>query len=212
MDSVEFIQYFREEAMDFELPPLWSDDLILRYLDEAQNRFCRETEGIEDSSSPLCTIPVAAGQALVQLDPRILKLREAVVAESGRSLTLRSVESTHGDGRPHDGEPRALVIGLGQGKARLTPVPTEPVTLQLSVFRMPLNPIKQLGDTTEVDDRYIPTLLLFALYRAYTRPDPDTADRARAEQFLQIFLAECAAAKREQGRVRKPNGVAMFSW
>ena len=48
MDGAGFITLFREETMDQAEGQLWSDELILRYFDEAQIAFCRQTEGIPD--------------------------------------------------------------------------------------------------------------------------------------------------------------------
>ena len=61
MDGASFIQRFREETFDESDPPLWSDGLILRYLDEAQTEFCRSTEGLEDSTSTIGRLVVPAG-------------------------------------------------------------------------------------------------------------------------------------------------------
>lgn len=53
MNGGEFIERFRQDMTDEETPPLWSDALILRYLTDTQEDFCRLTEGIPDSMSDL---------------------------------------------------------------------------------------------------------------------------------------------------------------
>ncbi len=221
MNGAAFIKAFREETVDEAQPPLWSDPLILRYLDEAQTTFCQMTEGIEDSLSSVCTVVQAEGEAQVRLSSKIQKLRAASVDYSGqpghaRTLELMSLEEARQNGVPlvstARGMPRALIQGLGKGYAQLYPAPAQDITLRLDVFRLPLKPIDSPASVLEVPDKHAPALMLYALYRAYSRPDPDTMDRTRADYFHERFVTACDTARREQGRARKPNGATQFSW
>lgn len=211
MDGATFIRRFREETADEAQPYLWSDALILRYLDEAQTEFCRRTEGIEDSGSRVCSVAVPAGASAVALNPKIRKVRSAHLVGYPYPLEIASIEGTR-YAPTSTGTPHTLILGLGSGKARLYPTPTTDVVLHLDVFRLPLNAIEANGDETEIDDAYAPALMYGALYRAYSRPDADTMDRTKAEYFRGVFADECARAMREQGRARKPNGATLFSW
>ena len=92
------------------------------------------------------------------------------------------------------------------------PAAERDVVLKLDVMRLPLAPIESSGDEVEVDAMYDGTLMHYALYRAYSRPDPDSMDRVRADYFLQAFERACAMANREQGRARKGGGKTLFSW
>lgn len=212
MDGATFIKRFREETVDEAQPYLWSDALILRYLDEAQTDFCRRTEGIEDSASSVCSVAVPAGTAVVKLDPKIRKVRAARLAGHTLPLDITSVEEARQNNATASGAPRTLVLGLGGGKALLAPTPATSVVLHLDVFRLPLTSIEAPGDETEVDDMHASALMYGALFRAYSRPDVETMDRTKAEYFRQLFADECARAAREQGRARKPNGATQFSW
>ena len=85
MDGASFITLFREETMDQAEGQLWSDELILRYFDEAQIAFCRQTEGIPDRM----LVTAAAGSDRVRLSPKILKVRAArLVAQADLLLQL----------------------------------------------------------------------------------------------------------------------------
>ena len=198
--------------MDEQLPYLWSDTLILRYLDEAQIEFCRRTEGIEDSTSSICTLSVPAGADSVTVSPKILKVRSATVADTGRSLEISSIEAERGQPRVPAGDPRTIVLKLNALKAQLLPAPSRDIVVGLDVMRLPLNRVESPLDETEVDDMHSVALMHCALYRAYSRPDPETMDRTRADFFLQAFERECARASREQGRARKGGGTTSFSW
>lgn len=212
MDGATFIKRFREETVDEAQPYLWSDALILRYLDEVQTDFCRRTEGIEDSVSSVCSVAVPAGTAVVRLNPKIRKVRAARLAGYAWPLDITSVEEARQNNATASGVPRTLVLGLGGGKALLAPTPATSVVLHLDVFRLPLTSIEAPGDETEVDDMHASTLMYGALFRAYSRPDVETMDRTKAEYFRQLFADECTRAAREQGRARKPNGATQFSW
>ena len=198
--------------MDEQLPYLWSDTLILRYLDEAQIEFCRRTEGIEDSTSSICTLSVPAGADSVAISPKILKVRSATIADTGRALEISSIEAERGSFRLFAGDPRTIVLKLNALKAQLLPAPSRDIVVGLDVMRLPLNRVESPLDETEVDDMHSVALMHYALYRAYSRPDPETMDRTRADFFLQAFERECARASREQGRARKGGGTTSFSW
>ena len=212
MDGATFIKRFREETMDEQLPYLWSDSLILRYLDEAQTEFCRRTEGIEDSTSSICTINVPAGADSAAVSPKILKVRSVTIADTGRALEISSIEAERGHARLPAGEPHTIILKLNARKALIMPAAERNVVLKLDVMRLPLTPIESPGDEVEVDAMYDGTLMHYALYRAYSRPDPDSMDRVRADYFLQAFERACAMANREQGRARNGGGRTLFSW
>lgn len=209
MDGRTFIGQFREETMDEAEGHLWSDQLILRYFSEAQIAFCRQTEGIPDR----LVVPVAAQSSVLRLDPRILKIRSATLESRPQErLTIQSVEEAGPVDDSAPGIPRFIVTGLNKGRAEVRPAPSEDVRVVLDVFRLPKQDISGPDDECEVDDLHVPTLMHYALYRAYSRPDPDTMDRVRSQYFREQFDAACVRATREQGRARKPNHVTIFSW
>lgn len=204
MDAATVVGHFRDEVVDTEQPYLWSDALVLRYLNEAQIQLCRDTEGIEGVMS----LQVPAGQAQVTLDRRILKIRAARLPD--RSVSVLSPEET-ADWRPSTGVPRALIV-RSRTKVEVWPVPTEDTVITLDVFRLPLNPVEDPSDELEVDEIHETGLLHFMMYRAYARPDADTMDRTKSEFFRNEFALYCAKAQKEQGRRRHSAGATMFSW
>jgi hypothetical protein len=209
MDGEAFIEIFREEARDLETPPLWRDELVLRYLHEAQIEFCQLTEGIEDSTSAVCSLAVPEGTPVVALSSKIRKIRAATLAAIDRPLTVLSVEEARREGislaSVHTGVPRVLITGVGPAAAQLYPIPAVDVTIRLDVFRLPLKPIADPSDRLELDDSYVSVLMSGVLYRAYRRPDPDTTNLKLSESYQGLFRSECAAAKAAQGRLRNPS-------
>ncbi len=113
MSTTELLALFRSEVFDLELPYLWSDDLVYRYIDDAQKQFCRDTNGIADSRS--YTVSVVPGTEWYTYDTKILKIRDAIVRSTGLDMPIIAVEKMAENHMRFDGNvgtPRALVSGL----------------------------------------------------------------------------------------------------
>ena len=147
MNSTEILEVFRDEMQDVETPYLWSDLAVYRYLDDAQKMFCRLTEGIEDSSTPaVCRLAITAGTDWCPLSPKILKVREAVNAATGRPYGIMNMEKASLSGVHFNGNPGPLklfVTGLEKGKLRAWPVPAEDSVVELRVFRLRAAPMDE---------------------------------------------------------------------
>jgi len=214
MNSTELLATFREETTDNVAPYFWSDALIYRYLNDAQEMFCRLTEGIEDSSiADICRLNIVAGTDWYPLSKKILKVRGVVNSTSGRPYELLSAEIAAKMGVMFNGAPgpaRRLVQGLEKGKLRAWPMPNENDTVEIRVFRLPLTKIDGDDQDLEVDEQHHLALLLWAKHRAYGVEDADVFDRRKSNEYEEKFRAYCAAAKTEQGRARHDAGNVMY--
>lgn len=216
MDGAAFITQFRQETADEVAPYLWSDELILRYLDEAQRELCRLTDGIADSVSSVCTVKVKS--ALVRVSPLIKKIRAATLVDLERPLSIYSVEEARRGRVPltssSTGVPLAIITGVGTGNAQVYPAPTpgQEWTVHLDVLRYPLTRIETSGDELELGDEHVPALMHYALHRAYARPDADTYDKRRSDEELALFRGACREVQVEQSLKRTKSGVTQFSW
>lgn len=215
MNSTELIETFREEMNDTQLPHLWSDPLLFRYLNEAQELFCRRTEGIEDSSTPsVCRVAVVADTDWYPISEKILKVREAVDVATGRTIDLMNMEKASLKGVRFDGRPGPLklfVTGLEKHKLRAWPMPGRPAAVELRVFRLPLVQITDDGDQPlEIDEQHHLALLLWVKHKAYGKEDAETFDRRKSDEYESRFYAYCATAIKEQGRARRNAGTVMY--
>ena len=214
MNSTELLETFREEMNDVETPHLWSDALIYRYINEAQEMFCRKTEGIEDSSSPLCRLEIEEGTDWYLLSRKILKVREAVDTRTGRPYEIMNMEKASTKGVLFNGNPGPLklfVTGLEKSKLRAWPVPSVATTVELRVFRLPLETITDDGDQElEIDEQHHLALLMWVKHRAYGKEDAETFDRRKSDEFEMRFYAYCAEAFKEQGRARRSVGTVIY--
>lgn len=217
MLTSDIVQQFRFEMADNKTPYLWSDQELYPFLDDAQNRFTRETDGIPDSRTVSVTqLAVTPSTDWYTTDPSILNIRSCYRADTGREIKLltadQAMERRLQFLASKSGNVRFLVLGLDQHDARVWPFPNETVTLNLSVFRMPLTVITDAGtQTPEIDAQHHTYLLLWMKYRAYNKQDTETYDRLKAAEMKSDFLAYCAKAKMEQGRARRAQGTVAYA-
>lgn len=215
MNSTEIVDLFREEMADTESPYLWGDTLLYRYLDDAQKMFCRRTEGIEDASTVEVTrLEIEAGVEWYATDKRILKVRKAFDTATGRELPVVNMETAGKQGIRFDGAPgplKALVAGLEKNKLRAWPKPNVASTVDLAVFRLPLEAITDDGDQElEIDEQHHAALLLWMKHRAYNKEDAETFNRRKSDEYEARFYAYCAEARKEQERARRVNGTVIY--
>lgn len=215
MNSTELLEAFRDEMVDTEAPYLWSDAAIYRYLDDAQKMFCRLTEGVEDSrTTALTQLAVTPGTEWLTLSPLILKVRTALRADNGREVSIIPIEKAQDLGIRFNGQAgpvKHLVAGMEKRALRLWPVPNETVTLNLSVFRLPLQKITDAGDQElEIDEQHHEALLFWMKHKAYDKQDAETFDRRKSDEFEARFRVYCTAALKEQERARRDNGTVIY--
>lgn len=213
MTADDLLAAFRDDVVDATAPYLWSDAEALRYLDEAQQLFCRQTGGLGDASSPAVTeAAFAAGDSWISLHPAILKTRAAWLAADGRPLQLVNYEDLAQRGLRLDGQRgplRALVLGLEPRRARLYPTPDADGTLQLVVDRLPLG-LPSDGAALEIDAQHHTGLLLWMKACAYAKQDAETFDQARASDYAGRFHAYCTQATFERERAMHKTRVVAY--
>lgn len=215
MDSSELLKVFREEMRDEDAGYLWSDAAIYRYMDDAQKMFCRLTEGIEDSTTEaICRLSVEAGTDWYPVSTKILKVREAVDTATGRPYSVLNMEKASVHGVHFNGNPGPLklfVTGLEKHKLRAYPMPATDTTVELRVFRLPLETITDAGGQEfEIDEQHHEALLLWMKHRAYDKQDAETYNKGSSQEFEAKFRMYCANALKEQERARRNSGTVIY--
>lgn len=215
MDGAALLAIFRKEVRDEATPHLWSDEEIISYATHAQEMFCRLGGGIADSTSAITVVPVVAGDDFSPISPRILKIRAAYNAATGRDIQLLNYEDLQmgGFGGQYDygqyvsnfrldstpGEVTGLVEGMEPNKVRWVRIPLEDLTVKLIVYRLPLDDVDESTEL-EIDVHHQRYLLHWMKYLAHQKQDAETYDRGRAEQFRNEFEMYCDRAKAERER------------
>lgn len=208
----DLLNLFRLEMADKAAPYLWTNDFVIGAIDDAQKQFARLTDGIPDSTtSAVVNLVVTTPYTdVLPLSTRILKIRSARRADTGKAVEVLNLEDMPTRGMFFDNVPgtlRALIVGMDDGFVRLWPFPAAALTIKLSVFRLPL------ADITDDEPLEIPTqhhrhLLLWVKHLAYSVHDAETFDKTKAAEFKTAFEAYCFGAKTDQTRARhKPRTV-----
>ena len=215
MTSDELFDAFREDVSDLASPHLWSDSEVYRYMNDSYVMFVRLTGGVPDSTSPLTQIPVYTGEANAEISPLILRIRDAQLVSLGRPLKIINhtdlpLVSLPDYGTIRDvylnnlsGEVRYMLIGQQRGLVTWIQVPAEDDTVQLSVYRLPLErivgPEQEFSDIGEEHHEH---LLLWMKARAYGKQDAETFDKGRRDEYKAAFTEYCSMAKAEWERAK----------
>lgn len=206
---------------------LWSDDTLIRYLNDGYRRFCRQTLIIRDSSTVGVTqVRLREGQNIYDLHPKVLAVRSARYDTDNIDLCVASHYAIAAQYRfdgsltfdvntfrvDETGRPRAWALDesfrMDEALAcrlRVYPVPTaaeEGKIVYLRTHRLPLNDLslENLSATLEIPADYHETLLDWAAYRALSSIDVDGSSAGNAAAFKASFEAEIDDVKKEINR------------
>lgn len=210
MTPTDLLGFFRQEVFDLQAPYLWSDVLILSYIDEAQKQFCRDTWGIPDARSFKITVK-DDGTEWYTIDPRILKIRNATRSDNGRKVELIASEKADAYGVRFDGKRgplRGFVTGLENNTLRTYPISNENIVVNLSVFRLP----EDVGasDDLEIELQHQRGLLHWVKHLAYDVQDTETYDKQASDKYKAKHRELCDKVIREQSRAGHEAGTVVY--
>lgn len=204
MDRRALIASFRVLAGDHGTPPLWDDEVITQYLNEAERRATRAASLLFDRSTvSVCKIPLVVSQREYRLHPKVWDVLSASLEKPGSNGVRKPVHRATGadmtwsiNNRPNlSGWADAFeVAGEADGSEargatlRLDRKPDLPgAFLYLEVQRFPLYELEDDGDEPEIGARHHPYLVDWALYRAYSTRDIEGSAAQRAETHKKRF-------------------------
>lgn len=182
----------------------WSDDTLVRYIDQAQRRFARRARVIRDNRTPACCqFTTVSGQDNYALHPAVLSVMsvkmagdKADIVKAGHANfdTYRTPDSYYFDpsalaglapGKPvaYDTDETLLADDYGSTSAinlRLFPVPSSDyagIVGTMRVIRLPLNRLTadNLDAVPEIPEDHHLNMLDWAGYLALRSPDLDVA-------------------------------------
>lgn len=212
MTPTQALAKFREDMADQVEPYLWSDARVFDYIADAEDMWCRLTDGIADATTDEATlIETEAGTDWYDTHPSVMLIRAVQNDSTGEPLRVINHEDMPTSGIRFDGRtgvPRALVWGIEDNKVRVWPVPDSTVLIRLTVFRRPLSRTKPTAEFA-IPAQYHERLLHWVKHLAYLKQDAETLDSKKAELEGITFRTYCEQAKTEQRRKRhKPRAVA----
>lgn len=205
MDSTGLVSLFRKDMSDEASPPLWSDDEVFGYADDAQKMFARLTGGIADSTSALTFIGFDINQADFILDSRILKVRKAYRVSDGSPLAVVNYENMEKECVRFDGKKgplRTIVIGADEKVAYLLPIPSIADAAQLLVDRLPLSTLTEADEPQdlEIAEQHHRHMLEWMKSLAYQKQDAETFDKSKSTEFENKFRAYCEMSRIEKDK------------
>lgn len=204
MTLADLIDDFREESHDLGDPPFWSVSRLARLASEGQREACRRGDLLIDSTGPMCSASVTAGDPIVTLDPRALEVKRIRLASRGFQLcpvTTSQMDECALTWEQDSGDPTNFVTDYQTGAIRLYPIPVADDELSLTVRRLPLVDMVNDDDEPEIRIEAQPALVQWMLYRAYSKQDADTFDPNKAARALAEFEREFgrkSSARNEQ--------------
>lgn len=221
---------------------LWSDETLVRYINDAMQRFARRTLLLRDASTPeVVEVTLAAGVATYDLHESVLAVVSASYEDEvvdlqrvGRALltTYQPTDPPWFDPNAVSeltpGKPRAfatdetLVVDTKGGvHMRVWPTPSaseDGTTIFLKVARLPLAPfdVNKTTDECELPDPYVLDMLAWAAYRAFSNSDIDGHSAAADKHEARFEKAVAEVLKDIRRKMRAPVGWAFgqggFSW
>lgn len=209
MTPKELYARFRSDVVDAVEPFLWTKDEVWGYMDDAQKKLCRLTDGIRDASSEAAEADIVTGEAFVDLHPAVMFVRTAALGSTGRDLRIFSYEEFLRGECPWStahlnlsGPVRGAIIGMEEQKLRLDRIPQVDDTLALVVERLPLVPLisSDIPDEFEVREEHHLALLMWMKHLAFSKQDTETYNNVMAEKMELAFRAYCAEALIEKKR------------
>lgn len=207
MTDKDLLDLYRSQTRDVEEPYLWSPKEVLAYMDDAQNMFCRLTDGISDGTTPsVVRLVITPNIKSVALHPSILKIRSAILESSGDPVSILNNEDMAARNMRWDGRTgplKALIEGVEENSIRPWPLPNFTDTVLLTVFRRPLRCINKIESRElEIGAHHHQHLLKWMEYRGYSKQDAQTLDKQRAQTAKTEFEDYCAMVKKEQENKR----------
>lgn len=193
----QLIERARDELNDAQTPYLWSDAVLTALFNEAVFEANRRIRCIVDTGSQdVCHIALTAGQSEYSLHPSVIAVRRAALASRRSDPLLRTTQATmdlnYSDWRERRGEPRCFVRSTARGVVFVSPVPNADDTLELEVWRDPLDiELMEVG-TDSPSDAGIPAahhqkLVHWVCFRAFMRHDTETEMPQMASMHLDMF-------------------------
>lgn len=178
------------------MPPFWSDDEIVGYLNEAVQEACERAKLIEDrSSSDVCTLQLQPGTGIYALHSSVLQVKRLTL--DGHLLHETSVEELDCEdaGWEHrSGKPRCYVFDPASGaqppRLRFVAIPTMVGNVAMTVYRGALEPLRStlLTRIPEVPTRFHERLMDWMYHRAYMKQDAEVFNPQKSADSLALFV------------------------
>lgn len=219
LETEDLFALIRSELSDPEYPgsgddsdSLWTNEEIAQYLDEAQREFASATLCLPDATT-FTGITVTAGDPWVVIDPRIVEIRYATLVTAKREVeptTLVTIKRENTNWSDNTGTPAAIITDIEAGKGRLFPIPTADDTMDLIVYREPLEEIEDVSADLEIDNKFRRTLIHRVCALAYLKDDAETYNPTNSQNRMTQWFSKLEEAKAFYKKKTRRFGVTTY--
>lgn len=204
MTPSQFVDRFRTLADDHNVPPLWTDAVIMVHATEGQMEAARRLRYFVDSrTAEVCSLAVPAaatvGDAVLDLDPRVIRVNRVKLGSQERPLS-KVLRADLDRFRPNweSDEPGVPVawVPWDSGTIRTVPPSADDDIAQLTVIREPITEPALAVDPDpavpfELPPRMHQGVLHWALHKAFLqRERQDMYRPEESKLYLDLFEAE----------------------
>lgn len=195
MNLEQLIRQFRTDADDAVIPYRASDEAVTGWLNEAEQEACIRGRLLHESGDQaVCQIAVIAGTAHYPLHPALYEIDYIAFAPTGdtrhhpvKLLSREELDRIEPGWRERTGRPEYAI--QGDTSIRLACTPETSGTLYVEGFRVPLDSLVNDNDEPEIHKSHHVKLIHWVLHRAFSVPDSETIDPARAQLAEAAFTA-----------------------
>lgn len=213
MTAQEIIDYTRQYLLrDYALPYLWNDDLLLMRLNDAYERFCRETYVALDNQT--FTVSLEAGTDSYELDETILLVKSVRLDGGTTDLVDRTRHQLPDPNTASTGTPIAFATDEAAGYIRFYPTPDTAVDAVDATLRcVSIYPELAFEDTPRIPKRYHASLADGIAARCFMDNDADGENNTAAKNYEDSFEVFLSQAKHDTYRLRTgANPVIRQNW
>ena len=200
MNLGRIVQQAREWLDDELEPYLHPQARLLRYGSDAQMEANLRARLLVDSTTAaVCTVPIAANQRTFAIHRSIIVVRRAEWQSSMPSAKPQPLDRSRFDvldrtvhnWRTQTGEPRAIVQDLEQRVVTLDRAPIIAGTLNLTVWRHPLDAerIERASDEPVIQEEHHLPLAHWLVHMACLHNDAEARNPEKSAEHLAMFEA-----------------------
>ena len=187
---------------------LFSDDTLVRYIDEGVKKFLFLTRLAVFNSGTVCEVALESGTDSYMLDESVTSVLSVRLADSPALVAADS--STFGSLPAMSGAPRMYLLTEATRILRVYPTPDDTVDGSVLTLRVLSTGTKSLTNTSDSLSRPLPVPDLFALdvlewaaYRALRNHDADAEHMAKSAAHKQRFDDAVAAGRDYAREIRR---------
>lgn len=240
MKLSEILDHIGEHVLDDRTdlasgPPdsLWPDELLVRYLNDGMNIFCRKAWPIiDDRTVACCVINLVTDQQNYPLHSSVLRVLSATPADTDIPLLVIShslivprpipaLPDCYLQAVPpyvdQAGRPGWYTVDDATRVLRIRPAPdatavTDVGTINLRVARLPILPldVETPELEPEIPEEYHLDLCDYAVGRALSQPNVGAANKEEGRQIVANFMAKIKMAKNDRLIAQMASGQYLF--